>query len=71
MKTDYTKITPMLALALSESDGPFSVIVTLKEDAVASFLVESKEEISELSQVDDIVLIDISKRVEVRRWADR
>lgn len=64
------KIDAMLALALSESDGPMNIVAKLIDGAV---LIASltKDQISTLSDRDDVSAIKIGTRLRNRRKTDR
>lgn len=65
-----SKITPLLALALSESDGPIKVIVKFNDKRIMIVSL-TKTEIAQWSEQDSVIEIKIGTRLKNRRKDER
>ncbi len=68
--TNIKKITPALAQAISQYEGPFEIFISCFDGSKTEFCT-NKDTIFQLTESAGISVIDLSRRVRDRRWRER
>lgn len=65
------KFSLSLSKAMSESDGPFTILLTSEEGTTTCYSNLVKEDLLTLSENDSVVIMELDRRIENRRWRTR